>query len=197
MNMHDIEPFYKWRDSYVAAEDDRSPFFGQKYNEFVYSNKIYNYFIHPQWDMFGSATLYAKILLADYDENYVIIELIGEWNDCLTNDIMHLKRNVIDVLIGQGVFKFVLICENVLNFHGSDECYYEEWLEDVIEENGWVAMVNMLDHVEIEMRNTQINNYVQMGGFFQDLNWRMLKPHTLVRQIDELCGTTIRTLRSQ
>ena len=103
--MHDIEPYYKWRERYIAAEDDQSPFFGQQYDEFQYSNKIYNYFIHPQWDEFGSATLYAKVLMADYDEHYAIIEFIGEWNDCLTNDIMHLKRNVIDAMIRQGNFQ--------------------------------------------------------------------------------------------
>ena len=197
LNMHDIEPYYNWRDRYIASEDELSPFYGQQYDEFQYSNKIYNYFIHPQWDMFGSATLYAKVLIADYDEHYAIIELIGEWNDCLTNDVMHLKRNVIDVMIGNGITKYILICENVLNFHGSDECYYEEWYEYVSEEFGWVAFVNMLDHVETEMLDTGINNYVLFGGPFQEINWRMVKPHTLVRQIDELCGTTIRTLPSQ
>ncbi|RLD22638.1 MAG: hypothetical protein DRI69_00630 [Bacteroidetes bacterium] len=195
--MHDIEPYYKWRDRYIAAEDDQSPFYGQQYDEFQYSKKIYNYFIHPQWDEFGSATLYAKILIVDYDAHYAIIEFIGEWNDCLTNDIMHLKRNVIDVMMGQGICKYLLIFENVLNFHGSDTDYYEEWYEDVSEVNGWVTMVNMLDHVETEIRETGIHNYVLLGGPFQDLNWRMIKPHTLINQIDELCGVTIRTLPSQ
>jgi hypothetical protein len=195
--MHDIEPYYKWRDTYVAAEDEQSPFYGQQYNEFQYTNKIYNYFIHPQWDDFGSATLYAKVLIADYDEHFAIIELLGEWNDCITNDIMHLKRNIIDHMIGQGITKYLVICENVLNFHGSDECYYEEWYEDVRDDYGWISFVNMLDHVELEMQDMGINHYVMMGGPFQDLNWRMAKPHTLVNQIDELCATTIRTLPSQ
>jgi len=43
---------------------------------------------------------------------------------------MHLKRNVIDVLVGERINKFILIGENVLNFHGSDDSYYEEWFED-------------------------------------------------------------------
>ena len=29
-----------------------------------------------------------KVLMADYDEKYAIIELIGEWNDAIENDIM-------------------------------------------------------------------------------------------------------------
>ena len=54
-------------------------FYGRQYDEFKFTNKIYNYFIHPQWDDFGSATLYAKILYVEYDEGYAVIELMGEW----------------------------------------------------------------------------------------------------------------------
>ena len=65
--MHDIEPHYMWRDQYVASDDQRSPFFGRQYDEFRFTKKIYNYFIHPQWDEFGSNTLYLKIIYTDYD----------------------------------------------------------------------------------------------------------------------------------
>jgi hypothetical protein len=44
---------------------------------------------------------------------------------------MHFKRNVIDQMVGNGINQFILIGENVMNFHGSDDCYYEEWFEDV------------------------------------------------------------------
>ena len=81
--MHNIEPYFNWRDEYVSEEDDRSPFYGREYNEFQYTTKIYNYFIHPQWDDFGSPTLYTKILHADYDQGFAILEFIGEWNDCI------------------------------------------------------------------------------------------------------------------
>ena len=90
--MHDIEPYFNWRNYYTAEEDKDSPFYGKVYDEFKYSNKIYNYFIHPQWDYIGSPTLYIKLLYADYEDGYAIIELIGEWNDCLNNDVMFLKR---------------------------------------------------------------------------------------------------------
>jgi len=30
-----------------------------------------------------------------------------------------------------GDIQFILIGENVLNFHSSDDCYYEEWFQDV------------------------------------------------------------------
>ena len=124
--MQDIEPFYHWRGYYESEKDKRSPFYGRTYNEFYYTKKIYNYFIHPQWDNFGSPTLYMKVLFADYEEGFAIFEFIGEWNDCVTNDIMFLKRDVIDPLLDEGISKFLIICENVLNFHGDADDYYEE-----------------------------------------------------------------------
>jgi len=133
--MHDIEPFYKWRDDYNSAEDDLSPFYGKEYSEFEFSETIYNFYIHPQWDFFGSPTLYLKIIFADYDKNFAIIEFIGEWNDCITNDIMFLKREIMELLVAQGINKFILLGENILNFHCSDDCYYEEWFQE-IEEDG-------------------------------------------------------------
>ena len=90
--MHDIEPYYQWRDYYIAADDELSPFFGQESDEFQFTNKVYNYYIHPQWDEFGSSTLYLKVLFVDYEEGYAIIELIGAWNDTLHNDVMELER---------------------------------------------------------------------------------------------------------
>ncbi|MFC2101272.1 hypothetical protein ACFLRZ_05525, partial [Bacteroidota bacterium] len=96
--MHNIEPFYLWQNYYNAAEDDKSPFYGRTYSEFEFSNTIYNYYIHPQWDEIGSETLYVKILFVNYEQTYCIIELIGEWNDALHNDIMLFKRNVLEIL---------------------------------------------------------------------------------------------------
>ena len=127
--MQDIETYYSWRHLYIADEDDLSPFYGREYNEFEYTNTVYNYYIHPQWDDFGSSTLYMKVLFSDYDQNFAILEFIGEWNDAINNDIMLLKRDVIDVMICNGINKYILIGENVLNFHASDDCYYQEFIE--------------------------------------------------------------------
>ncbi|MEJ7675142.1 MAG: hypothetical protein WKF59_21170 [Chitinophagaceae bacterium] len=41
-------------------------FYGREYSEFDFSQTVYNYYIHPQWDEFGSSTLYIKVLMADY-----------------------------------------------------------------------------------------------------------------------------------
>ena len=129
--MHLIEPYYAWDKYYNSSKDELSPFNGKEYNYTSYAEHIYGYYIDPGWDFMGSETLYIKILFADYTEGFIVIEFIGEWNDAINNDVMHLKRNIIDHLTLQGINKYILIGENVLNFHGSDDCYYEEWFEDV------------------------------------------------------------------
>lgn len=182
--MHDIEPHYQWRDAYVSALDQRSPHYGRIYDEFRYTNKIYNYFIHPQWDEFGSATLYSKVLYADYTEKIGIIELIGEWNDCLTNDVMFLKQNLIDAMVNEGIQKFIIVMDHVLNFHGSDNCYYEEWYEDILNTKGYICFLNVLDHVYDEMVHAQIDHFALVGPQFQIPNWRSFKPTNLIQQLE-------------
>ena len=192
--MHDIEPHFKWRDRYIASEDDQSPFYGSTYDEFGFTHKVYNYFIHPQWDEFGSATLYMKLLFTDYEEGFAIIELIGEWNDTLHNDIKFLKREIIDVLLANHIYKFVLICENVLNFHGSDDCYYEEWYEDVCEENCWICLLNTLDHVEQEMKDTRLQYFINFGKQYNTLNWRIQKPEYVFKAVETIVHGDVKRL---
>ena len=122
--MHQIEPFERWLSIYNPALDERSPFYGKEYNFDLYSDTIYGYYIDQAWDFIGSETLYIKILYVDYQYGGVIIECFGEWNDTLHNDIMFLKRNLVEMLEYEGIDKFILIGENVLNFHGSDDSYY-------------------------------------------------------------------------
>jgi hypothetical protein len=117
--MQNIEPSFQWESIYVAARDKKSPFFGRHYSETTYENDIYGYYIHPLWDDIGSETLFCKILYTDYTAKYTIIELFGEWNDTLHNDVMHLKRTVVDHFVDSGIKHFILVGENVLNFHGS------------------------------------------------------------------------------
>lgn len=184
--MHDLEPFYNWRDFYISEEDKLSPFFEREYSEFEFQNTIYNYYIHPQWDEFGSPTLYLKVLFADYEKHFVIIEFIGEWNDAIQNDIMFLKRDVADEFIASGITKFILIGENVLNFHGSDDSYYEEWLEDIRDKNGWIVIFNLREHVIDEMKKTRIGNYIHFGNLFNDINWRTVKPFYMHKMVEEI-----------
>jgi len=184
--VHNIEPYYNWKDIYSADEDELSPFYKRKYSEFEFTNTIYNYYIHPQWDDIGSSTLFIKILFVDYSSCSAVIELMGEWNDALHNDIMILKREVIDILIENKITRFILIGENVLNFHASDDCYYEEWYEDISDEGGWIAAVNFREHVYAEMRTVHLEHYMYMGEKFSTLNWRTVKPQYLPDLIESI-----------
>ena len=178
--MHTIEPFYNWERHYRADSDVRSPFFGRKHAEQC-TYDIYGYYIHPEWDFIGSETLFVKILYVNYGQRFAVIELFGEWNDTLHNDIMHLKRSVIDRLLKFDINQFVLIGENVLNFHGSDECYYEEWFEDV--EDGWIAAVSFRDFVEEEWKKYRLDYYINFGGTLDIFNWRTMKPTRFYEQV--------------
>jgi hypothetical protein len=179
--MHEIEPFYNWRHIYTSEEDPKSPFYGRVYSEFEYSQTVYNYYIHPQWDDFGSKTLYIKVIYVDYELNFAVIEMLGEWNDAIENDIMTLKRDVIDIMEKAGINKFILVTENVLNFHSSDREYYEEWYEDVSDENGWIVSLNMPLATQHDFKKKKLNYYIEL----MDIpNWRIYKPYHLFRLID-------------
>ena len=179
--MQDIEPYFNWRHLYIAEEDIRSPFYGRTYSEFEFSQTVYNYYIHPQWDDFGSRTLYIKILLVDYEQNYAIIELMGEWNDAIENDIMTLRRDITDKLYEQGIYKFILVAENVLNFHSSDDSYYEEWNEQVADEGGWVVVLEMPKQSQYDFKRSRLTNYI---GLLDLPQWRTMKPEVLFNQVD-------------
>jgi len=182
--MHLIEPYAGWLKYYDSSEDSQSPFYGKEYNFDLYSEAIYGYYIDPAWDSFGSETLYLKTLYADYDLGFVVIEFIGEWNDTLYNDIMTLKRDFIELLMQEGINKFILIGENIFNFHGSDDLYYEEWFEEV--EEGWIAAVNFPDFIRQEFIKYHIDMYVNMGGTLQIDQWRTLHPLRFYELVDKL-----------
>ncbi len=180
--MHTIEPHYSWRVYYCAETDERSPFFGREYSEFYFTHAIYDHFIHPQWDDFGSETLFVKIIYADYQRGFAIIEMLGEWNDCLFNDIMFFKRNVLEVLMENGINQFILIGENVFNFHYADDSYYEEWFDEL--GDGWIVGLNFREHVKQEFSGENLDEYIVFGGDLDHWdNWRSLTPLKLYRQI--------------
>jgi hypothetical protein len=182
--MHLMEPFYSWRNYYIASEDPSSPFYGREYSEFEFNNTVYNFYLHPQWDTIDSSTLFIKILFVEYDEQYAIIEMIGEWNDAIENDIMIFKRNIIEPMMEEGINKFILIGENVLNFHYSDDCYYEEWFEEV--EEGWIALVNFQEHVIREFERIHVDQYFVMGGELEEIEWRTYQPHHFFKRVCDL-----------
>ncbi|MCE2844681.1 MAG: hypothetical protein ACK4V7_06930 [Chitinophagaceae bacterium] len=180
--MHDIEPYYHWRHLYTAEEDARSPFFGQTYSEFEFSQTVYNYYIHPQWDSIGSKTLYVKIIYADYELGFAIIEMIGEWNDAIENDIMTFKREVLEKLMDEGIHKFILITESVFNFHNGDKDYYEELYDELADEDGWAVMVNFHKASQHDFLLKKLNRYIELMEFD---NWRTYKPEDFFHLIDK------------
>ena len=183
--MHEIEPYYHWRHLYIADEDPLSPFFGQTYSEFEFSQTVYNYYIHPQWDEFGSKTLYLKILYADYEMGFAIIEMIGEWNDAIENDIMTLKREILEKLMDEGIYKYIIIAENVFNFHNGDRDYYEELYEELADENGWAVMVNMHQAAQHDFLQKKLNRYIELMEFEK---LRTYKPEDFFLLIDKKLG---------
>jgi hypothetical protein len=180
--MHDIEPYSNWRHIYTAEEDERSPFFQKVYNEFEYTEVVYNYYIHPQWDYFGSPTLYIKLLMVDYELEYAVIEMMGEWNDAIGNDIKMFKDEILDFLYDQGIKKFILIAENVLNFHSSDDAYYEYLNEQLYDDGGWWLLLNLPETAQHDFLKTKIDRYLEQ---YQLPNWRIYKPIHLYRLLSD------------
>lgn len=179
--MHELEPFYNWQHIYVSEEDERSPFYGVEHSQFEYVDTVYNFYIHPQWNYFGSRTLYLKVLMADYEEGYAVLEMLGEWNDAVENDIMTLKREVLENFMDEGIKKFILIAENVLNFHSSDKEYYEELYEELSDVDGWIVCLNMPEQTQYDFKKAKLQQYIEL---MEIPNWRAYKPYHLFKKID-------------
>lgn len=182
--MHDIEPHFLWRHLYVANEDERSPFYGYENSEVSFTDKIYDHLIHPQWDYFGAETLYMKQLFTDYEKGFTILEFMGEWNDVLHNDIMYLKRDIIEPMMAEGVTRFILVGDNLLNFHAGDADYYEEWFEEV--GDGWIALVNFRKHLREEIDQYHLGHYLVHGGELDDMDWYQWGPKKFYQKVKGL-----------
>jgi hypothetical protein len=192
--MHEIEPYYRWREKYIASEDTRSPFYGRPENTTQCVLRLYNFYLHPQWDDFGSSTLYGKLLYVDYDAQYAILELIGEWNDALHNDIMFFRREVLDPMLEEGISKFILLTENVLNFHAGDDDYYAELWEELNELGGWICMLGARQQVVDELFDARLDHYVVVDEALNEIAWRPLKPGMLVQAVELVLRQKSRTI---
>ena len=82
--------------------------------------------------------------------------------------------------------------ENVFNFHGSDDCYYEEWFDDV--EEGWIAAVNFREFVYKEWQSYGIDSFINYGGNLEMENWRTLSPYQLFEKVNSDITRRIGTL---
>ena len=83
----------------------------------------------------------------------------------------------------EGIDKFILIGENVLNFHSSDDCYYEEWLDEL--EDGWIVLLNFHEHVLEEFSNANLDSYLLYGEDFDYMDWRTYLPQNLFQNIEK------------
>jgi hypothetical protein len=97
---------------------------------------------------------------------------------------MYLKRNVIEFLEEQGITKYILIGENVLNFHYDDDSYYQEWFDEI--DDGWIACVNFREHVIRDFEDASVDYYMAMGGKLNNLPWRTADPMKLFGIVESL-----------
>ena len=103
--MHTVEPYYGWLKFYQNETDEYSPFHDVEHNEFFYDRQVYQYLAHPQWDSIESESLLVKILYANYEHGYAIIEFLGVWNDRSTTSF-----DLIDSLFCNQSSKSIVSC---------------------------------------------------------------------------------------
>ncbi|HQW88177.1 MAG TPA: hypothetical protein PLH93_13350, partial [Flavobacteriales bacterium] len=72
---------------------------------------------------------------------------------------------------------------NVLNFHASDESYYEEWFEEVSDRDGWIALLNFREHVRDDLKAANIDQYFLLGGTLDQVDWRTFEPEDLYEKV--------------
>ena len=94
---------------------------------------------------------------------------------------MELKREVLEKFMDEGIFKFILVGENVLNFHSDGKDYYEELYDEVSDESGWVVCLNMPEQTQYDFKKAHLNRFVELMELD---NWRTYKPFHLFRKID-------------
>ncbi|MEM6260878.1 MAG: hypothetical protein AAGI38_00110 [Bacteroidota bacterium] len=175
--LHDIEPFFGWLNLYSHEIDPNSPFYQVEHNQFYYDRSMNRIPVHPLWDFIGSESLLVKILYANYDQHYAIVELFGEWNDLFENDYKLLAENCLTYFIDAGINRFIFICENVFHGYFESDDYYEA-LQDELED-GWICMIRPRHGLWEEMEAYNLTSYFFHSPLIDDLNWRKLKPHQL------------------
>ncbi len=94
---------------------------------------------------------------------------------------MLLKTELIDQLIDCGIQNFVIIMENVLNFHADENDYYQEWKEDI---QGEIYLINALPQVLDELYRYHLNHQLSFGGRLNDFDWRKLNPEQIIEVLE-------------
>ena len=90
---------------------------------------------------------------------------------------------MVDKLEDEGITKFILIGENVLNFHSGDKDYYNEWFEEVTDEDGWIVIVNMPEATQHDFKKRKLNYFIELmnipNGGLLNLSICLLKSMTI------------------
>lgn len=180
--MHQIEPHFGWLKYYQNELDPNSPFQAVEHNEFFFDRQVYDYLAHPLWDSIESESLLVKILFADYQAGFAIVELFGVWNDLLENDYRVLYENCLQFLVEAGITRIVLIAENILNVYVDANDYYEAVQDEL--EDGWICLLRAREHVLRELEEFDLLGYFYTSMELDDIAWRKLKPWELFRLID-------------
>ncbi|GAB4403656.1 MAG: hypothetical protein OHK0039_03050 [Bacteroidia bacterium] len=183
--LRDIEPFYGWLALYSHEQDEQSPFHNVEHNLFYYDRSVNNIPAHPVWDHIGSESLLVKILYANYEEGYAIIELLGEWNDLYDNDFRLLAENCLTYLIDAGIGKFILICENVFHAYLDSDDYYQALQEELDEQEGWICLLRLREPVRAEFVQYGLSPYLYWSPMLDEITWRKLKPFQLFDLVEE------------
>lgn len=181
--LHHIEPYYGWLNLYNHETDDRSPFHQVEHNQFYYDRSVNRIPAHPLWDDIGSESLLVKILYADYNKSYAIIELFGEWNDLFENDYKLMAENCLTYLIDHGIDKFILICENVFHIYLQEDDYYQA-LQEELGAEGWICTLRARDNVWEEMESYGISHFFYRSPLLDEIPWRKSKPGQLFQLVE-------------
>lgn len=181
--MQDIEPFYGWLGHYQNEQDPYSPFHEVEHNEFFYDRSVYNYLAHPLWDHIESESLLIKILYADYDRGFAVIELFGVWNDLFENDFKLLCENCLDILVDNGINKLIFIAENILSIYVDEDDYYQALHENI--EDGWLCLIRPREHVREDLLEYHLDQYFFWSEQLDQIQWRKLKPWQLFLRVEE------------
>ncbi|MEZ4776821.1 MAG: hypothetical protein R3D00_26840 [Bacteroidia bacterium] len=189
LELRDIEPFYGWLEIYSHDQDELSPFHEVQHNMFYYDRSINNIPAHPLWDDIGSESLLVKILYANYQEGYAIIELFGEWNDLFENDYKLFGENCLTYLIDNGIDKFILICENVFHIYLETDDYYQAIQEEM--EDGWICILKAKEEVREDMIQYGVSPYFFWSPVLDEINWRKLKPFQLFSLVTARMGKVL------
>ncbi len=67
--------------------------------------------------------------------------------------------------------------------------------EEIAEEGGWICLVNTLQHVEEEMKDTKLQYFMNFGMDYNSINWRPQKPKLFFRALDALVHGQIKRIR--